>query len=93
MSKSDLKPLWPMAPVRICPATSRARSTSAVNTAPCSPKMVSLAIRTASASSSARMTESTGPKISSWAITEELSTLAAVIARSMSAACASVTER
>jgi hypothetical protein len=75
MSKSDLNPLWPMAPVRICPATSRARSTSAVNTAPCSPKMVSLAMRTASASSSAAITESTGPKISSCAMTDLLSTL------------------
>ncbi len=74
MSKSDLNPLWPMAPVRIWPATSRARSTSAVKTAPCSPKIVSLAMRTASASSSAAMTESTGPKISSCAITELLST-------------------
>ena len=37
--------------------------------------MVSLAIRTASASSSAGMTDSTGPKISSWAIVEWLSTL------------------
>ena len=37
--------------------------------------MVSLAIRTASSSSAAGMTDSTGPKISSWAMTEELSTL------------------
>src|ERR1700758_2178709 len=37
--------------------------------------MVSLAIRTASSSSAAGMTDSTGPKISSWAITEEVSTL------------------
>ena len=37
--------------------------------------MVSLAIRTASSSSAAGITDSTGPKISSWAMTEELSTL------------------
>jgi hypothetical protein len=45
-----------------------------VKTAPCSPKIVSLAIRTASASSSAAITDSTGPKISSCAITDRLST-------------------
>src|ERR1700735_1224769 len=37
--------------------------------------MVSLAIRTASSSSAAGITDSTGPKISSWAMTELLSTL------------------
>jgi hypothetical protein len=37
--------------------------------------MVSLAIRTASSSSSAGMTDSSGPKISSCAMTERLSTL------------------
>src|SRR5580692_8526865 len=37
--------------------------------------MVSLAIRTASSSSAAGITDSTGPKISSWAMTDWLSTL------------------
>jgi hypothetical protein len=37
--------------------------------------MVSLAMATICSSSSAGITLSTGPKISSWAMTEELSTL------------------
>ena len=37
--------------------------------------MVSLAMRTASCSSAAGITLSTGPKISSWAMVDELSTL------------------
>jgi hypothetical protein len=55
-------------PVRTRPAIRLARSGSAAHTAPASPYTVSLAIRTASSSSSKGMMTTTGPKISSWAI-------------------------
>ena len=55
-------------PVRIFPATARARSISSDQTPPPSPKMESLAIFTASSSVSYFMTQRTGPKISSCAM-------------------------
>lgn len=54
--------------MRIRRATRIARSSSALWTAPDSPYLEWLAIRTASSSSSNGITARTGPKTSSWAI-------------------------
>ena len=55
-------------------ATASERSSEPENTPPGSPYLLSLAMRTASSSSSNGMTTSTGPKISCWAMVMELST-------------------
>ena len=60
-------------------ATALARSRSPEVIAPDSPYFESLAMRTASSSSSNGIITSTGPKISSWAMVIELSTSAKIV--------------
>ena len=63
-----------MKPALIRRATASERSREPDITLPAKPYTLSLAIRIASSSSSNGMTDSTGPKISSWAMVILLST-------------------
>src|SRR5262249_35797958 len=72
---SSVMPLITSRPARNRKATRRARSTSVPRTAPWRPYFESLAIRTASDSESYQITQSTVPKISSWAIVMSFFTL------------------
>src|SRR5258708_40126899 len=65
---SSVMPLITTRLDRICDAPRRARWRSVPRTAAWRPYFESLAIRIASSSESYAMTQSTGPKISSWAI-------------------------